>query len=275
MNFFSCLMKYSIITILLLSPFLRANKFASAALIIDSYNPESNKIKIGLLVNLQPGWHIYWKNPGDTGMPTKIEFSVPNGFGISDIKFPIPKAFEFDGLVSYGYEGVVVFIAEIFVPAKVEQSEQSFSVKLKSLICKDVCIPFDTMINFKINLNKDFTAPKEIAELFFKTNIQLPIFNPSINLKAELKSELLHLLLSGLPFNKDKINSVYFLPYENGYFLNSIHQKINWSENSIELIVEPDPFRTEIPNQVLGIVIFERDVDKIAYEIKISTSKNN
>lgn len=269
-------LKYSFFAILFLlkNIFAQANQFVAASLIIDSYNSNSDKVKIGLLVKLQPDWHIYWKNPGDTGMATTFELSVPQGFRFSEINFPVPKTFEFEGLVSYGYDNEVLFTSEIYPQTKKEYGVQTFSVRLKSLICKDVCIPFDTTINFTINFDEEYIAPKETTELFFKTSLQLPIYNPSINLRAELNSELLYIRLRGLPFKKDKINSVYFLPYENGYFFNSIHQKINWYENYIELIVEPDPFRTEIPNQILGVVIFEGDIDKIAYEIKIPISKN-
>ena len=72
--------------------------------------------------------------------------------------WPIPKAFEFDGLVSYGYEDQVLFIAELKIPKNLSESEINLSVKIKSLICKDVCIPFDTLISYQLDLSKEFHA---------------------------------------------------------------------------------------------------------------------
>lgn len=250
--------------------FAQSHNFANASMIIDSFKKdEVNKIKLGLLVNLEPDWHLYWRNSGDTGIPTSIEISLPEGYAASEVKFPIPKAFEFDGLVSYGYDNQVLFKIDIYRPPKIEFIEHTFSVKLKSLICKDVCIPFDTTLRFTINLNKDYIAASEIVSFFYQNEQHLPIQDSNINSSANLRKDTVYLKINKLSSINKTAKSVFFLPYENGYFLNSIQQKINWADDHFELILEPEPFRTKIPKELHGILVHDNNEEKSAYEIKI------
>lgn len=263
---------YSIFALLLFvfNNFAQSQNFANARLIIDSYKKdEVTKIKLGLLVNLEPGWHLYWRNSGDTGIPTTIEISLPEGYTASEIKFPVPKAFEFDGLVSFGYDDQVLFIIEINPPPKIIFNEHTFSVKLKSLICKDVCVPFDTTLLFIINLKKDYIAASEIVSFFNQNEQHLPIKDSNFKASAILKEDTIYLKINDLSSINRTVKSVYFLPYENGYFLNSIQQKINWADDHFELILEPESFRTKIPKEVHGILIHDNEEEKAAYEIKI------
>jgi len=92
-------------------------------------------------IRLPAHWHVYWENPGDSGMPTEVEFSAPPGFEIGAPVFPGPARLELaGGLVSYGYEGELV----VFVPVKapdpmVEPAHLSFGVEARWLICKEAC----------------------------------------------------------------------------------------------------------------------------------------
>ena len=77
---------------------------AEVRLVADSYSPEKDSIiSLGVLIDLQDDWHIYWRNPGDSGLPTDIELILPKGITASQIKFPIPKIFFFFLIVNFGY----------------------------------------------------------------------------------------------------------------------------------------------------------------------------
>lgn len=256
----------------------QSHNFAKASLVMDSFRKNSdNKITLGLLVKLEPEWHIYWRNSGDSGIPTKIDFSLPHGFTAAEVKFPIPKAFEFDGLVSYGYENQVLFISEISLPSKTFLKEETINVKLKSLICKDICIPFDTTLNVTINLNKDYKPNEETSNLFRQTISNLPFSDTNLFASASLESDKVYLQIKNPIIKKSNASSIYFLSYKNGYFLNSIHQKIIWADDQFELILEPDQYRTEMPKEVYGILITENADRKMGYEIKtpILSKENN
>ena len=101
-------------------------------------------LKIGVLFNIPKGWHIYWKNSGDSGLPTTLEFELPDSWIMSEIKYPVPYSFkERGGIKTIGYEDEVLIFAD-FHPPQVEllKTEKSiFNVKANWLACKDSCIP--------------------------------------------------------------------------------------------------------------------------------------
>ena len=97
---------------------------------------------IGLSIKHAPHWHTYWKNPGDSGYPTKITWEVPSGYGVGEFDWPTPKRLATGPIVNFGYEGEVLLPVVISVPlaAKVGESV-TLKGKAEWLVCKDVCIP--------------------------------------------------------------------------------------------------------------------------------------
>lgn len=240
---------------------------AEAKLVVDSYSPQKDSvISIGVLVNLTDDWHIYWRNPGDSGLPTEIEFKLPQGLVASENKFPVPKIFFTEEIVNYGYGHQVLFINELLVPKDFPQKTFSISAKLTSLICKDLCKSFDTTITIIIDFSKDYVAETEISELFEKTKNLLPQINRRIKASALLKSDSVYLKVSGDDILGE--HDIKFLSYEAGVLRNSVTQNIIKKENYIELILEPDPFRITNPTELEGIIILNDNPAK-TFEIKI------
>ena len=66
-----------------------------------------------------PGWHIYWRNPGDAGLPTAIAWTLPPGFAAGAIEWPIPERFKVGDIANYGYTGAVDLLVPIAVPVSV------------------------------------------------------------------------------------------------------------------------------------------------------------
>ncbi len=73
--------------------------------------------KVGVRFDIDPGWHIYWANPGDSGLATEVIHDLPDGFAVGDVLWPLPVEFAQPGdLAGFGYEGTVVLAAEIRLP---------------------------------------------------------------------------------------------------------------------------------------------------------------
>lgn len=245
---------------------------ASAEIVVDSYSlQKTSVIPIGVLINLDKEWHIYWRNPGDSGMPTSIEFDLPDGITISEIKWPAPKAFEYDGLASYGYEKQVLLLADLSVPENYALSSIKITANLKSLICKDVCIPYNTFVSTEIDLKNNFKANEQISKLFFEARKNLPEVKHNIDLSLQVDDELISFIIQNPEIIPAEIESLYFLPYDNGIFKNSIGQKFIQNEHKIELSVEFDHFRIEEPKEIYGLLVYvfgKPDKANKVYEIK-------
>jgi DsbC/DsbD-like thiol-disulfide interchange protein len=271
-------MKLNITTIQVLFLILFAASFyslaqqkslAEAKLVVDSYSPQIDSvISIGVLINLKDDWHIYWRNPGESGLPTKIDFILPEKFNVSEIKFPIPKIFHSDEIVNYGYSHQVLLISEINIPKDLKQKEILISAKLSSLICKDLCKAFDTTLTLKINLSHSFQADKKISDLFNKTKNLIPIENHKLNISATKISDSVLIKLDKNAIENLNAINFEFYPYQAGVFKNVAKQTNKDSENYLELVLEPDQYRIENPTEVKGIILFNNYHTK-AYEINI------
>ena len=100
-------------------------------------------VTIGLHLQAQPGWHTYWEYPGDAGLATRIEWTLPPGFKAGPIQWPIPSLDqEPGGIVNYAYPGAVLLPVEIQVPADLKPGQTiGISAHAAWLVCKDVCVP--------------------------------------------------------------------------------------------------------------------------------------
>jgi thiol:disulfide interchange protein DsbD len=104
------------------------------------YAPDA--IDAGLYFKLEPGWHVYWKNAGDSGEPPKIEWTLPKGVQAEPMQFPAPKRLPLGPLMDFGYEDEVLFPVRLLVDSTVKAgSTIHLAAKVSWLVCREVCIP--------------------------------------------------------------------------------------------------------------------------------------
>jgi thiol:disulfide interchange protein DsbD len=95
----------------------------------------------GLYFKLEPGWHIYWKNPGDAGEPPHIKWTLPEGITAGPMKFPAPKRLPLGPLMDYGYEDEVLFPFWIEAAKTVANGPVVLHAKVDWLVCQSSCVP--------------------------------------------------------------------------------------------------------------------------------------
>jgi thiol:disulfide interchange protein DsbD len=95
----------------------------------------------GLYFKMEPGWHIYWKNAGDSGEPPHVRWTLPEGITAEPLQFPAPKRLPLGPLMDFGYEGEVVFPFKIDVAKTVTPGPAALHAKVDWLVCREVCIP--------------------------------------------------------------------------------------------------------------------------------------
>lgn len=100
-------------------------------------------LSIGLRFEIDPHWHIYWRNPGDSGGPPTIEWKLPAGFQAGEFEWPAPQRIPIgETLVNYGYEADVLLPLSLRVPATAKPGTQvDLAGHVKYLICSDLCVP--------------------------------------------------------------------------------------------------------------------------------------
>ena len=116
---------------------------ARASLIAESpaFSP-GQAITVALRLQRDSGWHTYWQDPGDAGLPTELKWSLPPGFKAGPLLWPKPKTFkEPGGLVGYGYTGDSLLLIEIKVPKSYASKTLKLQADASWLVCREVCIP--------------------------------------------------------------------------------------------------------------------------------------
>ncbi len=112
------------------------------------------QVWVGLQLAHQPEWHTYWKNSGDSGLPTSLQWTLPDGVTAGDIAWPVPKKIPIGNLTNYGYEGTVLLPVPLTFASNFKPSlfGGDIEVKLKAdwLVCKKECIPEEGSFVLKI-----------------------------------------------------------------------------------------------------------------------------
>jgi thiol:disulfide interchange protein DsbD len=108
--------------------------------------PGGNSLPVGhdqaaLYFRLEPGWHIYWKNPGDAGEPPHIHWTLPEGVSAGPMQFPVPKRLPLGPLMDFGYEDEVLFPMELDVAKSAKPGPATLYAKVDWLVCRATCIP--------------------------------------------------------------------------------------------------------------------------------------
>ena len=111
---------------------------------------------LGLSITHQPEWHTYWKNPGDSGLPTQLEWKLPPGIDAGEIAWPVPRKIPIGNLANYGYEGTVLLpvpmtVAQAFQPGPLAR-EASFQLSASLLVCRKDCIPEEGSFTLQVPL---------------------------------------------------------------------------------------------------------------------------
>jgi thiol:disulfide interchange protein DsbD len=99
-------------------------------------------VQVGLRLQHIPHWHTYWRNPGDSGLPTTLNWALPAGVQVGEIAWPAPQRLPIGPLVNYGYEGDLLLPMPLTVPADARPgSTLQLQAEVNWLVCRDVCIP--------------------------------------------------------------------------------------------------------------------------------------
>jgi len=97
---------------------------------------------VGLYFEMQKQWHIYWRNPGDSGEAPRIRWNLPPGFQAGEVQWPAPARLGSGSVIDYGYEEPVLLFVEMQTPKNLAVGNSvTLSAEVSWLVCKDICVP--------------------------------------------------------------------------------------------------------------------------------------
>jgi DsbC/DsbD-like thiol-disulfide interchange protein len=217
---------------------------------------------VGLLFRLDPGWHIYWRNPGDAGEPPRVQWELPPGFVSGPILWPQPVRLGTGSVVDYGYENQVLLMASVEAPATpAASSTQEIGADVKYIVCREMCIP--GMAHVALSSPASPQQSSAWRQLFEQTTAQIPRSAPGMwKLSAKSDPEYFNLFVR----TASRVNAVTFFPLEAGQIDNSAPQGFTSTENGFRLKLKKSDLLVKPVPTLKGLLVFGPDH---AFEIAV------
>ena len=136
-------------------------------LVADGAARPGTAVTVGLRQQIAPGWHTYWRNPGDAGEATDITWTLPEGWSAGTIIWPTPGRALTGPLMNYVYSEHVMLPTRIQVPAGAQaETKATLTAHASLLVCKDVCVPEEATLSLVLPVSATATpTPSGRAEI--------------------------------------------------------------------------------------------------------------
>ncbi len=154
------------------------------------------QVWLGLQLDHQPEWHTYWKNSGDSGLPTLLDWVLPAGITAGEIAWPTPKKIPIGTLANYGYENTILLPVPLTVAQNFSGSQLDVKLKAAWLICRKECIPQEGDFSLSIPVR---SSTGMSSKLFQDTFAATPKSLPAGNSQVEVSGKAIKVSLAGLP----------------------------------------------------------------------------
>jgi thiol:disulfide interchange protein/DsbC/DsbD-like thiol-disulfide interchange protein len=210
---------------------------------------------LALRQQIEAGWHTYWSNPGDAGLPTTIDWSLPPGFKAGPILWPQPKRIAYGPVVDYGYENEVLLPVDIDVPSTVALGTSVVIAGHASwLVCSDTCVPEDARLSISVPVAAEAEADPEWAERFASVRARLPLRNPFPTTVAMNGENITLNIATG---DATKLRDVMFFPADRDVIDNDAPQTLVTGPEGLTLMLRRDG--TKPPAATLNGLLTFRD----------------
>jgi thiol:disulfide interchange protein len=154
------------------------------------------QVWLGLQLDHQPEWHTYWKNSGDSGLPTVLEWKLPAGIDAGEIAWPTPKKIPIGTLANYGYEKTVLLPVPVTVAPSFSGSQLDVKLKASWLVCRKECIPQEGEFSLTIPVRSSLGAS---GKIFQDTFAATPKTLPGSGSQVAVEGQAIKVSLAGLP----------------------------------------------------------------------------
>ena len=207
-------------------------------------------MSLGLKIEHQPHWHTYWKNPGDSGLPTTLNFTLSDGAQAGEIQWPTPKTLPIGPLLNYGYEGTLLLPVALTLPAGYKGESLKVQLHAEWLVCKDVCIPESG--DFVLDVPTQ-AATAGHAALFAAAAAAQPRELAQSKASARFEDGKLLVRVAGLPAEWQG-RAISLFPEAPGIIQTAAVQQAQWSGAEWESRIALDPQRSEAPKLVQAVL---------------------
>ena len=232
-------------------------------------------LTVALRLQLEDGWHVYWKNPGDSGMATSIGWDLPPGFSAGAIRWPHPARIDIGPLTNYGYEHEVLLLVDLQAPADLASATQvSLRAKADWLVCKEICLPASADLALALPAAAS-AAPidRRWMAQFAEARARLPVEAEGWHAQAVHRDGELTVHLAA-PDGAARLDDLSFFPDREGIILNAAAQRFEHTSAGYALHLQTSQQYAGDPNTLAGVLIAQAGfgpVRALAIEVPIES----
>ncbi|MBV8410936.1 MAG: thiol:disulfide interchange protein, partial [Alphaproteobacteria bacterium] len=227
---------------------------------------------VALRQTIRPKWHTYWKNPGESGLPTEIKWDLPEGVTAEPIVWPTPRLFDIGGVVNYGFQDEAMLLVRITPPKSLTGNALKIGAEANWLVCEDVCIPEEAKFELSLPIAAAASsAPPATQALFDKARRSVPTESPWPARYGMSKSGDPTLLVEAKGLKPDGVRDVYFFPADWGPVAAMAKQSAKVGADGIRIPLKRGDAKSPLPDRLAGtLVLTEKTADgdvKHAFDI--------
>ena len=210
---------------------------------------------VALRIRMEDGWHSYWKNPGDSGEPTSIDWALPEGFSAESIQWPYPHRVPFGPMTSYGYSDEVVLPVTITPP---DTLTPGTTVTLKGdaswLVCADICLPAEASLERSVSVASAAETGPDAAAIAAARDKQ-PQTVEGWSVRAARSSGSYTLALTPPAGRGPSMEGAYFFPAEKDVLNHAAPQPVSRAGDTYLLALQQSEYAQTPADTLRGVVV--------------------
>ena len=215
-------------------------------------------VSVMLHQTIAPGWHTYWKNPGIAGVPTKLDWDLPEGFKAGPIQWARPQVVKMAIYNTYGYEGEVTLLVDIETPSDLKPgTEVELKTKTTWMMCAETCHPSSAKLSVKVPVAAS-AKPHEIgSKLAAATRSTMPVANKEWKATARLRKKSATITLTSLADDPPNIapEDLYFFS-DDGVIDSHPEQVITRKRPGVyKMVLQRAEFGPKNPSAITGVLL--------------------
>ncbi len=209
-------------------------------------------VTVALHLAMTPGWHTYWRNPGDSGQAPFLDWDAPEGAEVSPSEWPAPSRIPYGPLVNFGYKGETALLFEVKLPSGWPAGRPlPLSAEAEILVCENICIPVTGRLATAIATGPESLPDPAAAPLLAKARAEQPLDSPW-PVAASVGEGHLALTLRGLRTDFASVESAFLFADTWGVLDHAAVQRLTTAEDGLTITV---PLGAASPEDALSGVV--------------------
>jgi thiol:disulfide interchange protein DsbD len=232
---------------------------------VQSIQP-GQSFSVGLFFALEKGWHTYWLNPGDSGLPVVISWKLPPGFSHGKIQWPYPSRLGSDSVVNFGYEEEVLLITDIKASPTVKQGEMiKIEADVEWLVCKEECLPGQAVLSVSLPVEANEPEFNPIwKEKFVDTRKKVPATSHEWPVHVAIDKDYIFLHITSPFWFRNEMKDIQFFPEQLGLFDYSVPQFYKKIDNGYSIQAKLSALARKIPSKLKGVLVSDKSWSRVS-----------